>query len=280
MSGGTLIGQCLVRNLGCPYASREELMALVNTHGEIANRVMASIGKAAKDYRAFSDLRRPYKILMRLALLEYARRGNLAYFGYSGHLLLPPIVHFIRVRLNAPLHLRIKTTMERLNLSEKEAVDYIERVDEERTRWARFMYGADIRDPRLYDVCINLRRLSIHGACELLAAITRQPEFQATPESLAHVEDLYLATRVEAALVTKEATCDVEVGATAEGGRIVLEGPYLEARDLERVLAVARSVEGVEGVEYKPGYAPSVEYSLEDDQRARPRLPASEGGTP
>jgi hypothetical protein len=267
MSGGTLIGQCLVRNLGCPYASREELMALVNTHGEIANRVMASIGKAARDYRAFSELRRPYKILMRLALLEYARRGNLAYFGYSGHLLLPPVNHFIRVRLNAPLRLRMKTTMERLNLSEKEAMEYIERVDEERTRWARFMYGADIRDPRLYDVCVNLRRLSIHGACELLAAVTRQPEFQATPESLAQVEDLYLATRVEAALVTREATCDFEVAATATGGRIVLEGPYLEASDLDRVLGAARSVEGVEAVEYKPGYAPSVDYSLEDDQR-------------
>ncbi|MEJ2422765.1 MAG: cytidylate kinase family protein, partial [Acidobacteriota bacterium] len=181
----------------------------------------AAVPQAARDYQAFSRLRRPYQILMRVALLEYARTGNLAYFGYSGHLLLKKIQHFVRVRLLAPVDLRIRTTMSRLDIGKEEAEGYIRGVDEERTRWARFMYGRDIRDPGLYDICINME---------------------------------------EAELVTGRETYTYEVGASAHAGTVLLEGPYLEPEEKERVMAVADGVPGVKKVEYRPGYAPTMEF--------------------
>lgn len=280
MSGGNLIGHCLGRTLGCPYVTREELMARVNAHGEIATRVLAGLDRAAKDYRTFSEVRRPYKVLMRLALLEYARGGSMAYFGYSGHLLLPPVAHFVRVRLSAPMVVRIQTTRDRLKVSEAQAIDYIERVDEDRTRWARFMYGADIRDPKLYDLVINLRRISIEGACALLHEIVRRDDFQPTPASLEQVEDLYLAAQVEAAVLARESTRLLEVGARAHAGEVVLQGPYLEDEELEQVVAAAKSVPGVASLEYQPGYAPDVECPTDGDPPPRAAASAGEGGRP
>ncbi|MEJ2368676.1 MAG: cytidylate kinase family protein, partial [Acidobacteriota bacterium] len=130
MSGGQIIGQCLAHTAGFKCVTREDLVASVNRHGELAERVTAAVPQAARDYQAFSRLRRPYQILMRVALLEYARTGNLAYFGYSGHLLLKKIQHFVRVRLLAPVDLRIRTTMSRLDISKEEAEGYIRGVDE------------------------------------------------------------------------------------------------------------------------------------------------------
>ena len=182
--GGQVIGQCLAHTAGIKYVSREELFAVANTHGEIADRVVKAIPKAARDYAGFSELRRPYKILMRLALLQYADQGSFAYFGYSGHLLLEGISHVVKARLIAPLELRVSLTMNRLKCGEEEARDYIRQMDEERSTWARFMYGRDIRDPNQYDVTINLANATFPTACELLLFTTRLKDFQPTEESL------------------------------------------------------------------------------------------------
>ena len=74
-SGAKAIAECLSTCAGWTCLTREDLIASVNAHGEIANQVIASVPRAAQNYAQFSLLRAPYKILMRLALLEYVRRG-------------------------------------------------------------------------------------------------------------------------------------------------------------------------------------------------------------
>jgi cytidylate kinase len=260
MSGGQIIAQSLSHSSGLRCVTREDLVPLVNQYGELAARVTASIGEASRNYEKFSELRRPFKILMRMALLEYARQESLAYFGYSGHLLVEGISHFIRVRLIAPIGLRIKTTMERLHCTEDEARDYIMRFDEERTQWARFMYGKNISDPRLYDLCINLDRMSFSTVCSMLINTVREKEFQPTEESLAVMENTYTATRVEAALVTDPRTHAYEISATFNSGTARLKGPYLDDAERSLVLNIAASVPGIEHLDYEPGYAPNLEF--------------------
>ena len=260
MSGSQIIAQCLRHSSGFRCVTREDLVPLVNQYGEIATRVTASIGDATRNYEKFSELRRPFKILMRLALLEYARQDNLAYFGYSGHLLVDGIAHFIRVRLIAPMELRVKTTMERMHCTEDEARDYIKRSDDERTHWARFMYGKNIADPRLYDLCINLDRIAFATACSMLISALKETDFQPTAESLAVMENLYTATRVEAALVTDSRTYSYEISATVNGGTASLKGPYLDDAERSLVLDIAASVPGIEHLDYEPGYTPNLEF--------------------
>lgn len=236
--------------------TREDLTAVVNTHGEIANQVVTSMARAAQDYSRLSALRRPYKILMQRALLEYVRQGDVAYFGYSGHLLLPGIAHAARVRILAPAQLRVELLMKRENLTEQQARERIAQVDEERSRWTRFMYGKNLKDPELFDLCINLERISFPSACNMLFNLVQQSDFRVTPESLAAVENGYLSACVLAALLDNPRTFELEVGATAEGGCVTLEGPYLEEADRSTVLDTARTVPGVADVQYKEGYAP------------------------
>jgi len=166
MSGGQMLGECLAQQEGIRCLTREHLLAAVNQYGDLATRVTDQVARAIQSYEQFSELRRPYQILMRKALLESARQGHLAYFGYSGHLLLDRVRHFVRIRLIAPMELRIARTQQRLGYTEADAREYIRKVDQERLRWARLMYGRDIRDPALYDLRLNIERLSMEGACD------------------------------------------------------------------------------------------------------------------
>ena len=257
MSGATKIADCLSQFAGVRCVTREDLLTAVNTYGGIATRIAAQIVRADREYQQFSDLRRPYQIFMRRALLEYARRGRLAYFGYSGHLLLPRIAHFVRIRLIAPMEMRIARTCEVLGQTEGEARDYIRQVDVERAQWARMMYGVDLRDPAEYDLSVNLERWSLHGACELLAWTMAQQDFQPTPESVAQMENECLSTEVLAALASHPDTHLQEFGATASAGAVRLVGQFLSSDEMRIVRAVAGSVPGVQEVDYEPGYAPA-----------------------
>lgn len=253
-TGGALISECLTTMGGWTCLTREDLIAEVNEFGELATRIRTSIATAAHNYAEFASLRHPYKVLTRLVLLRHVREGNVAYFGYSGHFLLPRIRHAVRVRILAPLEHRIKLLCQREPLTEAEARERIRKVDEERGRWTRFMYGRALRDPEQFDLCLNLERLSIPTACAMLLNAAEQQEFRPTPLSRAFVENCYLSTQVLAALVTDPRTAHLELDATVEDGTLVVEGPYLETDLRQTTLAIAGGVPGVTRVEYREGY--------------------------
>jgi len=259
MSGVHLLMDCLHERTGIPRISREDLEEVVNRHGEVAKRILERLDKATSAYDQFSELRWPYLVLMRNALLYEIRQDNVIYHGYSGHLLLPPVRHFVKVRIEAPLDLRVSMTMKRLGCDEKSARDYISEADDYRVKWARFMYGRDIRNTLLYDLTLNLGHMTLEAACGILECIMSEKDFQASSESHAEVERLYLATSVEVALITDPRTQTLEISAAVQDDGINLIGPYLEERDLSAVKEIAGGVAGVKYVRYSPGYAPSLE---------------------
>ena len=254
MSGAHLLVDAIHAKTGIRCISHEDLVNTVNRYGEIANRILEKLDDATVAYDQFCDVRRPYLVLMRKALLEQITHANVIYHGYSGHLLLPPVRHFVRVRIGAPISLRVSMTMRRLQCDEKAARDHILKADEQRGKWARFVYAQDIKNPLLYDVYLNLAHMSFEGASGILESILDQDAFQATPESLAVVERLRLVTDIEEALVVDPRTAGFEIKAAVTDDEIRLVGPYLDNGAQSSVLDVARSVPGVETVRYLPGY--------------------------
>jgi hypothetical protein len=259
MSGVHLLIDCLRERTGIRLISDEDLEEIVDRHGELAKRIVERLDKAHSAYEQFSELRWPYLVLMRNALLDEIRQDNVIYHGYSGHLLLPVIRHFVRVRIEAPRDLRVTMTMKRLDCDEKSARDYITEADDYRVKWARFMYGRDIRNTLLYDLTLNLGHMSLKAASGILECIMSEKDFQASPESQAEVERLFLATSVEVALVTDPRLQNLEISAAVQDDGINLIGPYLEEKDLSIVKEVAGGVTGVKDVMYSPGYAPSLD---------------------
>jgi hypothetical protein len=260
MSGGRDLASCLSERMNYRSVSRENLLAVVDSHGELAKKAVAGLNKATRAYEQFSQLRRPYLILMRFALLEFVRQGNVVYHGHSGHLLLPNLACCLRVRITTTKTHRVENAMKRLNLSREEAREAVLREDEERVRWARFVYGCDIRDPHLYDAWFSLDRLSIPTIVTMIASSLQEKEFQPTPEAEEELENLFLATHVEAALATDQRTYSLEIGASAKRGLVVLEGPYMEDAQLATVLDIAGAVPGVKTVDYQPGCPSSMEF--------------------
>lgn len=260
-----LIG-CLRERAGYKCFNREELIKEISHYGEWATVALTQLSQATSSYHSFSRNRRYYLILMRQALLEKIFQENIIYYGFSGHLLIPHLQDMIRVRVSAPLKMRVSLTMEGLGCDESAARKYISRSDAERVCWARFVYGIDVRNAALYDLSLNLGHLSLPVVCDILENILLRNNSTGLEKPKARVEQLLLAANVEAELIIDPRTRDLEIDARMDSGCIRLTGPYLEYAELAVVMEIARKVTEGRMVEYIPGYAS--QHRLEDPKNS------------
>jgi cytidylate kinase len=139
-----------------------------------------------------------YIAYVRATLCKEVKDDNVVYHGLGGNLLIGVLPHLIRVRVIADMEFRIKAAMERNQMTRKEAIDHIKKVDEKRVKWTKFLYHVDWGDPSLYDLVINLENLGISDACEIVSKATTFDRFKTTPEAQKLMNDLELSTEVRA----------------------------------------------------------------------------------
>jgi len=247
-SGGLLLAQGLSEKLGYPLVSRQDVIQAASKYGVSVERLQEIMLKPLGFWERFQHERWQYLTFVQEALCDRARKGRIIYYGNAGHLLLRDISHVLCVRLIAPVDFRARMLMERENMTHGDAIHYIEQMDRQRKEWTRYLYGVDWLDPSLYDLTINLKTLEVEGAVEVVATAVQREEFQPTDESRSAMENLYLASRVRAALAADENTASAEVDVQAEGDVVYLKGRVRPASIVESVIQVAGKVEGVRQV--------------------------------
>jgi hypothetical protein len=123
----------------------------------------------------------------------------------------------------------------------------LKKLDEERKKWGQYLHGIDITDPALYDLVINIEKLSVDDAADLICRGVEFDKFKTTPESRQLMEDLAVAAEVKASLIGEVVPKEV----SAQNGivTITIESPFLqEAALVARVEKLAREVRGVKGI--------------------------------
>lgn len=248
-SGGEALAKRVAERLGYPCLSREMNLEVAATrYGVPAEEIAAAMDKRPSFFDRVIGERAAYLTFVRAALCEQAERGKLVYHGYLGHFLLPGISHVISVRVIADMEYRIKTVQQQQNLGDKEARAYTEKVDRERREWTRFLFGVDWDDPSLFDVVVNLSRMSLDTAWETVAHLTERPEFQLTPASEKAMRDLTLHSRVSAALAKDFRTRDADLKITADDGIVTITGTTWWPEVADAIPSVVRQVDGVKEV--------------------------------
>jgi cytidylate kinase len=253
MSGGEALAHCLAETLHYPIVGREIVLEAAESVGMSEQTLMKKMEKSPNLWSRLTSDRRLYLTAVQSALATQAAGGDLVYHGLAGHLLLKGMPNVLRVRLVAPLDDRIRELMQRRQLTHEEAEEYIHGVDEERVRWTRFVYNVDWRDPSIYDMVINLEKMSVKSACAVVVEAIRQPEFTPDADAKEMLADFALACRVKVALATNPQTrgLDLEVQAKAGVAEVIGRIPGAEmlthtSRRTEE--EIARSVQSVEGV--------------------------------
>jgi len=252
--GGKALAERLAERLGYPCLSREQALAhAAKEYGIAKEDLDAALTEPSILWEQLPGKRIAYLKCITAIILQRAEEGNLIYHGHAGHLLLRGISHVLRVRVVADMEFRIKAAMDRLKVSRDQAFAEIEKIDNKRRKWNRFLYGIEWEDPHLYDVVLNLERISIEGACETIIQMSALDEFKISPASQKALENVTLGSRVWAALAQNDRTRKVAVKVSAEGGRVTIEGSVGSQKVVEAIPEVVRQVEGVREIRNEVG---------------------------
>lgn len=97
-----------------------------------------------------------------------AEIGHVILVGRAANVITRDMSGVFHVRLTAPLEQRVARVAALTRKPESEALEFVRKEDQARRRYVTSYFKADPDDPLLYDVTLNLARLSIESAAELI----------------------------------------------------------------------------------------------------------------
>ena len=243
-SRGKEIAEKVARRLGYECIARETLLEASQQFNVPEIKLVRAIQDAPSFFDRFLYGKERYIAYIQTALLRHLRNDNVVYHGFAGHFLVTGVSHVLKARIVAGLDTRVSIVMDRDKVSRREALHFLKKIDDQRRKWSRSLYGIDTGDLSLYDLVLNVDRLTADDAVDVICDTVKQPAFQTTPESQKAMDDLLLACEVKAVLI--EIKPDLEV--TADDGIVTVKTRADMSQEEHLVEELSRSGQTVPGV--------------------------------
>lgn len=187
-NGGVAVSQGLAERLGWRVFDSEivEYIAqrssvhrdLIGTLDEstrdfVTDAVMALVSSVEHREYGSSDYRQ--SLFSTMAII--AQHGEAVILGRGGNIVLEGFKDSLRVRLIAPLPVRVARVAEELSISTSDAEKLVRQTDRDRRAFIKKQFGRDIDDPCLYDLVINTAGMTSGEVVSLIwqAARIRNP---------------------------------------------------------------------------------------------------------
>ena len=180
-AGGSAVGQLAGKRLGWQVFDKELVDAIAekaNVRRELIESVDERDRATIQD--AIGQWLHPqpigtsgYLAHLREILLTLGHQGDVVIVGRGAQHVLPSPFG-LRVRMVAPVEVRVRRIASRENLSLKAAKVVVESSDRERARLARRQFGQNVGDPLNQDVTINTAELTVEAATEVVVTALQQ----------------------------------------------------------------------------------------------------------
>jgi cytidylate kinase len=173
-AGGNEIGLRLAERLGWPAFDREVLHVMADDdalrepiYASMDERDVSWLEETLRASMQPEFGRNDYFHRLKKTILSLVRQGSAVFIGRGADLILPRDAG-LRVRIVAPLEMRSRRFAERHGISMEDARNGVERLDAERALFIRRHFHVDVREPGRYDLTINLARLTLKDAAQLI----------------------------------------------------------------------------------------------------------------
>jgi cytidylate kinase len=194
---GAKLAERIADKLGFDCISREILLKASKEF----NISEIKLNRAIEDAPSFLDRytfgRENYIAYIRTAILDHLVKDNIVYHGFAGQFFVQDIPHVLKVRVVADMDERIMYMMEREKVSTEEALRIVEKVDKERKDWSMKLYGIDTWDCRLYDMTINIGKITLDNAVDMICQTVKLKAFHTTAKSQLQIEKIASESRLE-----------------------------------------------------------------------------------
>jgi cytidylate kinase len=260
-ANGTAIAKQVAEKMGYRFYDTEAIENAAREMGFLKNVKEIDEKAPSLFQRLFSH--KPAIELDRLnsVVYELAGRGDAVFLGRGGQILLRDFNCALHVRVTASLEKRIQNLIER-GMHRGAASKAIEGSDHERSSFIRFAFKADWEDDKLYDIVLNMDKVTVKLAVDTILTMARSDEIKAcSVDAMKSLEMMSLQTRAEAALIEAGLTygpagtyIQVQV---EEPGKVLLTGRVDSDVTKRRAQEIVQKVKGVGSVDNRIMIAPA-----------------------
>jgi cytidylate kinase len=252
-TNGTEIAKKVAEKLGYHFYDTEGIEKAARERGFLES-VKEIDEKAPSIFqRIFSH--RPAVDLDRLnsIIYELASQGDAVFLGRGGQILLRDFNCALHIRVTASLEKRIQNLVER-GMHRDAASNAIKESDHERNTFIRFAFKVDSENPSLYDIVLNMDKLTAKLAVDTVLTMARSDEIKAcSVDAMKSLKTMGLKNRAEAALIEAGLTygpAGAYVSVIAEKpGKVRLYGVVDDKATKTRAERIIKELEGVESIE-------------------------------
>ena len=179
--GGGVIARRVAESLGWNVFDRE-IVDKIAQIGHFRQRLVESVDERVRTYweRTWRELLTDdnlgddkYLRYLRQLVLSLGHHGRVVIVGRGAQFILPPACA-LRVRVVAPLEIRIAEVSERENLSADQAKVKIHQFDAARRNFVWSVFNRLADSNIIHDLVINTGEISIHGVSEIVLAALRE----------------------------------------------------------------------------------------------------------
>lgn len=259
-TGAYAIAKELAKKLKYTLVDRVKIEELAPSYG-LTPEILERVDEKPPSYRTAEDrLQAAHLATMELILLDCAKKGNVILYGRGAQDLIKDLKNVLKVRFIAPFEDRVEKFAEREWIDPDLARELIRRSDHQLGGFIHFYFDRDWNDPLAYDLLFNTEAVTPHTMIEAVIAASKDPRLkEGEEESMALLEDLIVAKRVEAELLKSALARALKFHINCEDGVVTLSGHVQTEEEIEEAIKLAMSVEGVSDVEseldvlsYKP----------------------------
>lgn len=246
---GTYIGQEVARRLGYDFVRQEIIAEAAQVYDAVEEHLVATVEARPGLWDSLSEAARRHFAFIAAQVFEFALKDNVVIVGRWSTLLLRGVSHAFRVRICAPMDLRLRRTMERLGVGEEEARARIQQSDRAIRARMRQFFDVEWADTLLYDLTLSTDRFTVESGADLLCHLLACPDWQATEKSRASLADHALAARLRATLKATSETTRLNITIRCRQGRIELIGTVSSPAGRLAAARLAAAQPGVVSVE-------------------------------
>jgi len=243
-----LIAERIAKRLGHRCMSREVILEASEQFNVPEIKLAKAIHDSPTIFERLSNGKERYIAFFKAALLNNLKNGDIVYHGIVGHFFVQGVPHVLKVRIIDSMENRIQEEMERKNVPENVARKRVLQKDRERYNWCSALYKMDTRDPELYNLVINLERISVDDCVDIICHTLEKASFKKTVDAEKLLKNMTLTATVKAAIVQKYSDAAV----TSYDGNVVIrmDPPVAQIPKKKRdIRALICNIEGIKKVE-------------------------------
>ena len=197
-SRGVEIAKMVAERLSYRCLARDVLIEASKEFNIPEVKLTQALEDSPSFFERFTQEKKKYISYIQVALINNFKADNIVYHGLAGHFFVKDIPHVLKVRIITDLGYRIKFVMERDQVTRDKAIDFLDKIDNSRRKWGQYLYGINLEDPSLYDIVINIEKLSLEVAVNIICKMVTWEKFQTTPESQKEMDNLALSLKATA----------------------------------------------------------------------------------